>query len=352
MILALFQTDAALTAACGEEPGVACRNVYDWTGNEVLADIAEWLVDRPLRIALILLVAWVLTRVARHMIRRVARRIVDSTQEGTLGSVRGTAVGRAVPDPLRAHARAEAVQNVLGSVVATIIWVVAVLVALGELDINLGPLIAGAGVLGVALGFGAQTLVRDFLAGLFIVIEDQFGVGDNVDLLDVAGTVEEVSLRSSKIRDVGGVLWTVSNGEIVKAGNATKGWSRSKVDVSVAYESDLRRAMALVLEVAEAMRQDDEWGLEILEPPEMWGVEQLAADGVTIRLVVKTRPGRQYVVTRELQLRIKEALEGEGIDIPFPQRTLWVRNPAAADALGVPGAPDGSDAGEDDPAAD
>jgi small conductance mechanosensitive channel len=128
----------------------------------------------------------------------------------------------------------------------------------------------------------------------------------------------------------------VSNGEIVKAGNATKGWSRSKVDVAVAYDSDLRQAMDIVLRVAEEMRHDPDWEIDILEPPEMWGVEQLAVDGVTIRLVVKTRPGRQYVVTRELQLRIKEAFDAAGIEIPFPQRTMWIRTPgdgstAAAD---------------------
>jgi small conductance mechanosensitive channel len=327
----------ALTDACGEDPGVACRNIYDWTTNERLANAGEWMVDRPLKILLILVIAWILTKVSRRFIRRSARRLVDSTQDGRLGRVSETAfVGAAIPDPARAHARAEAVQNVLGSIVGTIIWVIAVLIALGEFDIDLAPLIAGAGVAGVALGFGAQTLVRDFLAGMFIVIEDQYGVGDNVDLQDVAGTVEEVSLRSTKVRDVGGLLWTVSNGEIVKAGNATKGWSRSKVDVAVAYDSDVRRAMALVLEVAEEMRADPEWEIDIIEPPEMWGVEALAVDGVTIRLVVKTRPGRQYVVTRELQLRIKEAFEAEGIEIPFPQRTLWVKRPEDLAALPEP----------------
>jgi small conductance mechanosensitive channel len=324
----------SLNEACGDDPGVACRNVYEWTSNAALSDAAEWMIDRPLKILIILVSAWILTRISRRLIRRSARRLVDSTRDGRLGKVSNSAVvGAAIPDPVRAHARAEAVQNVLGSVVATVIWVIAILIALGELDINIGPLIAGAGVAGVALGFGAQTLVRDFLAGLFIIIEDQFGVGDNVDLQDVSGTVEEVSLRSSKIRDVGGVLWTVSNGEIVKAGNATKGWSRSKVDVAVAYDSDLRQAMALVLQVAEDLREDEEWGIEILEPPEMWGVERLDVDGVTVRLVVKTRPGRQYVVTRELQLRIKEAFEEAGIEIPFPQRTLWVKRPEDAAAL-------------------
>ena len=249
-----------------------------------------------------------------------------------------------------------ALENVLGSVVSTIIWVIAGLVALGELNINLGPLIAGAGIAGVALGFGAQQVVRDYLSGVFIVSEDQFGPGDTIDLQDVSGTVEAVSLRSTKVRDVDGVLWTVANGEILKVGNATKGWSRSKLDVSVAYGTDLRRAMDVVQEVGDGLRADPDWEMDVLEPPDMWGIQHLAADGVTIRLVLKVRPGRQYAVTRELQLRIAERLEDEGIEIPFPQRTLWLRNPEDESALtGEPGAADGEaptsalgDRGEDD----
>jgi small-conductance mechanosensitive channel len=125
-------------------------------------------------------------------------------------------------------------------------------------------------------------------------------------------------------------------------GNATKGWSRSKLDVSVAYGTDLRRAMDVVQEVGDGLRADPEWEMDVLEPPDMWGIQHLAADGVTIRLVLKVRPGRQYAVTRELQLRIAERLEHEGIEIPFPQRTLWLRNPEDESALtGEPGTADG-----------
>lgn len=328
----------ALTDACGDDPGAACRNVYEWTDNEALAKAAQWLIDTPLRVLVILTVAWITTRLARRLIRRSARRLVTSTQEGALGRVSQTAVvGAAVPDPARAHARMEALQNVLGSVVSTIIWVIAALVALGELGINLAPLIAGAGIAGVALGFGAQQMVRDYLSGLFIVTEDQFGPGDTIDLQDVSGTVESVSLRATKVRDVDGVLWTVANGEILKVGNATKGWSRSKIDVAVAYGTDLRKAMDVVRAVADDLREDADWSADVLDAPEMWGVQQLAIEGVTIRLVVKVRPGRQYAVTRELQLRITEALEAEGIEIPFPQRTLLLPNPedgVAPDAAG------------------
>ncbi len=332
-----MQTADALTEACGVDPGVACRNVYEWTENENLADLAEWMVDKPLRIACILLVAWISTRIARRVIRHSARRLVASTQDGALGRVSQTAVvGAAIPGPARAHARMEALQNVLGSVVSTIIWVIAALVALGELGINLAPLIAGAGIAGVALGFGAQQMVRDYLSGVFIVSEDQFGPGDNIVLQEVSGTVESVSLRATKLRDVDGVLWTVANGEILQVGNASKGWSRSKLDVAVAYGSDLRQAMDVIQAAADELRDDEGWRHEFLDPPEMWGVQQLAADGVTIRLVVKVRPGRQYAVTRELQLRIKEALEASGIDTPPPTGALWMpppdTNPPAAPA--------------------
>jgi moderate conductance mechanosensitive channel len=313
-----------LTDACGEDPGVACRNVFEWTDSEAAAEAANWIVDKPLRIAVILLVAWIATHVARRLIRRSVRKM------GGTGLV----------DRGRATARTEALQSVLGSVVATVIWVIAVLVALGELDINLGPLIAGAGIAGVALGFGAQQMVRDYLAGIFILAEDQYGVGDSIDLMDVSGDVEEVTLRSTRVRDVDGVLWTVANGEILKVGNKTKGWSRSKLDMSVAYGTDLRQAMDLITSVAAAMREDEAWQADLLDDPEMLGVQHLAADGVTIRLVMKVRPGRQFAVTRELQLRIAEAMDEAGLD-PFPQRTVWLRQEGTPDPADVP-RPEGS----------
>jgi moderate conductance mechanosensitive channel len=310
-----------LTQACGEDPTVACRNVYEWTGNEALAKVAQWLVDHPLKIGLILLTAWIATKVARRLIRRSVRKVGASASTGRLDKMSGG--GLIAPE--RAGARTEAVANVLGSVAASAIWVVAVLVALGELDIDLGPLIAGAGVAGIALGFGAQQMVRDYLSGIYIIVEDQFGVGDSIDLQDVSGDVEEVTLRSTRVRDVDGVLWTVANGEILKVGNKTKGWSRSKLDVSVAYGTDLRQAMDLITSVAAGLREDLDWTEDVIDEPEMWGVQHLAADGVTIRVVLKVRPGRQFAVTRELQLRIAEAMDAAGIEIPFPQRRVWLR---------------------------
>lgn len=292
--------------------------------------LKDWLVDRPLRIALIVLVSLVVTGVFRRAVRRIAQRVVSQQTRVALDRVsRHSGGGIPTPDPSRLEARTDTLRSVLANAGTSVIWVMTILLVLGEMEINLGPLIAGAGVAGVALGFGAQQMVRDYLAGIFIITEDQYGIGDVVDLGEASGVVEEVSLRSTRLRDIDGVVWHVPNGVLTRVGNKSKQWARARVDVSVAYDTDLREAMRLILATAEALAADDEWQERIIEAPEMWGVEQLGADGVTLRLVAKTRPGDQFEVTRELHVRLKEALDEAGIEIPFPQRTMWMRNEEA-----------------------
>lgn len=209
------------------------------------------------------------------------------------------------------------------SLVTFVIWVVAAFMMLGAVGINLAPLLAGAGVIGVALGFGSQSLVRDFLSGFFILIEDQYGVGDIVDMEGrAAGVVEAVSLRTTRLRSVDGVVWHVPNGEIRVIGNMSQHWSRSLLDVEVAYDTDIDQAKTVVKRVADKLWREDP---AILEEPEMWGVEELAASGVVLRLVVKTTPKEQWRVSRRLREEIKRAFDAEGIEIPFPQRTVWNR---------------------------
>jgi small conductance mechanosensitive channel len=216
---------------------------------------------------------------------------------------------------------------------------------LGELGIELGPLIAAAGIAGVALGFGAQSLVKDFLAGIFILIEDQYGVGDIIDVGEVSGTlvtgtVESVSLRATRLRSTNGTVWHVPNGTILRVGNMSQQWARALLDVSVAYGSDLDRAQAVIKAAADELWQDPAWSEELLEEPELWGVESLAPEGVTIRLVVKTQPAEQFRVLRELRGRIKLALDAAGVDIATTQRTLVMqRDPGAP----VPADPDRGD---------
>jgi small conductance mechanosensitive channel len=217
---------------------------------------------------------------------------------------------------------------VLRSVATVVIWTIAVLMVLGELGINLAPLIAGAGIAGIALGFGAQSLVKDVLSGFFMLIEDQFGVGDVVDLGEAVGTVEKVTLRVTTVRDISGTLWHVPNGEILRVGNKSQLWSRALLDVSVAYGADVEEACTVIKATADDLWRDPEWRAAIKEEPDVLGVETFTPDGVTIRLTVKTEPATQFRVERELRARLKAALEGAGIEMPHPQRTVWLRTGA------------------------
>ncbi|MGB5758240.1 MAG: mechanosensitive ion channel family protein, partial [Acidimicrobiales bacterium] len=227
----------------------------------------------------------------------------------------------------RLKLRIDTLVAVISSLSTVAVWALAVVVILGQLDVSLAPLLAGAGVLGVALGFGAQAVVADFLSGFFMLFEDQFGVGDVVDLGEASGTVENLSLRTTTIRDVNGTVWHIRNSEIRRVGNKSQLWSRAVIDVDVAYDTDIRRAEGIIQRVADELWRDPTFvDGDIIDPPEVWGVEQLGADGVTIRLVVRTDPAEQWIVGRELRVRIKEALDEAGIEIPFPQRTVWLRH--------------------------
>jgi small conductance mechanosensitive channel len=294
--------------------------------------LVDFLLGRPLAILVILIGAVVVSRFARRAIKRTLRGLHSGGVRERLSAVR-----RRTPEALleteeisiRATQRIEALASVLRSVVSFVVWLVAGLLVLGELGFDLAPLLAGAGILGVAIGFGSQSLVKDFLSGFFILVEDQFGVGDIVDLEPgIAGTVEAVSLRTTRLRSVDGTVWHVPNGEIRRVGNMSQHWSRALLDVDVAYDTDLGHARTVIKRVADELWNE---GTDILEEPDLWGVESLGQHAVTLRLVVKTRPSRQWAVSRELRERIKRAFDAEGIEIPFPQQTVWMRpDPAVA----------------------
>jgi moderate conductance mechanosensitive channel len=290
---------------------------------------AEFLADKALAILLIVAVALLVNRLLRRAVKRMLRTLQNGGLQERLGAVR-----RATPDALletgqislRGEQRIEALSSVLRSVMSFTIMAVAGVMILGELGVELGPLIAGAGIIGVAIGFGSQALVRDFLSGIFILVEDQFGVGDIVNLDGTtSGTVEAVSLRTTRLRAVDGTVWHVPNGEIRRVGNMSQHWSRALLDIEVAYATDLTRAQEVIRDVAHAVWDEDD---HVLEEPEVWGVEELGAHGIVIRLVVKTTPSEQYRVSRALRERLKVAFDAEGIEIPFPQQTIWHRSEA------------------------
>jgi len=209
--------------------------------------------------------------------------------------------------------------------VTAVIGAIAIVMILEELNYSVGPLLASAGIVGVALGFGAQNLVKDFLSGVMMLLEDQFGVGDVVDLGEAIGVVEAVGLRVTQVRGLDGTVWYVRNGEVLRVGNYGQEWARAILDVRVAYGEDTARARELILDVARELASDPEWSERFIDEPEIWGVEELAADGVVIRLVVKTRPLEQWAISRELRERIKAKFDAEGVEIPLPQRTVWFR---------------------------
>ncbi len=306
-MLALPPVDPeALQEACGSDPSWICDRVLRATDNTGFAKTVDFLLARPLAVVVVLILAFVGSRLVRRAIRRFT------------ASVGARAAAGAAPATVRAAARAETLGSVLRSISTAVIWGFAFLTILGELGINPGPLIAGAGIVGVAVGFGAQSLVKDFLSGLFMLIEDQYGVGDVVDLGDAKGTVEAVTLRTTRVRDVEGTVWHVPNGQIQRVGNKSQQWARAVLDTVVAPTTDVQRASDVLERTLSEMAADEQWSEKILEPPEVWGVEDIGPAGVTLRVVVKTQPKAQFSVLRSLRRRIKEAFEAEGIEPPPP----------------------------------
>ena len=244
-----------------------------------------------------------------------ARGVVsDSAGEAVQGEINGAAAEaeRALVDERRKQ-RVRALGSILRSVASITIFSIASVVILGDLGINLAPLLASAGVVGIAIGFGAQSMVRDYLAGIFMLVEDQYGVGDVVSIGDATGTVENVTLRVTRLRDVSGIVWHIRNGSIEQVGNESQGWARAVVDYPVPYEVDLTAIRSLLSEAAQALWDEPDWRMVLLDPPEVWGAQEITSDKVTMRIVAKTAPLRQWEVERELRARVKAALAAAGI---------------------------------------
>ncbi|HVL97908.1 MAG TPA: mechanosensitive ion channel family protein [Egibacteraceae bacterium] len=313
-------------SACGEEPGPICTWVFETSGSVVVSALAGRIIPTLLQIILILVLAYLANRLMRKAIKAFMRRV---REEGLakLETLRGRGpLGATGPlDLARANMRTETIGGVLRSLATFAIWAIAAVMVLDVLGISVGPLIAGAGIVGVALGFGAQSLVKDFLSGIFMLMEDQYGIGDIVDVGEARGTIEAITLRTTRLRDVEGTVWHVPNGQINRVGNMSQQWARSLLDVGVAYDTDVEHAKRVMKRVADDMWRDEEWGDLILDEPDVWGLQDFASDQLTMRIVIKTVPGKQFPVNREYRARLKAAFDEEGIEIPFPQRTVWVR---------------------------
>ena len=267
-------------------------------------DSREWLLSHGVRMLAILAVAVGLLFLSRAVVRRMQRKLegLDSvTQEYDLR-------------------RSYTLTQALSYALRMVVWTVTLLLLLGEFGIALGPLLAGAGIVGVALGFGAQSLVRDFLSGFFILLENQFGVGDIIDISapggPVSGKVEDLSLRTTSLRAFDGTLHVVPNGNIQFLGNKSKGWSRAIVDVNVAYGEDLDQVRDILDELFEELREDEETAPLLFSGPTVLGPEQMGDSKVTMRIVADTRPGKKPDLERELRKRIFRRFAERGVKVP------------------------------------
>lgn len=270
----------------------------------------------PVRVAAILVVSVIVRVVLHFVIRRIVTRVVNGVKRKQ--NVDDTLALQASPvHAARLVQRTRALGGVLSSVVTTLVVIVALLLIINTVAPEATAafsLITAA--LGAGLGFGAQNVVKDVLNGLFMVSEDQFGVGDVVDLGPATGIVESVGIRITQIRDVNGTLWSVRNGEILRVGNLSQGWARVIIDLSAPYDSDLELVQNRMLDTAIALRDEVKWKRLILERPEIWGIESVAADAVVIRLAVKVRSGSKDDVARELRARLKVSLDEIGVKLP------------------------------------
>jgi moderate conductance mechanosensitive channel len=285
------------------------RQLFEKLGaTDFQAQTAEFLLAAPLRILGIVIVAWLFGRVGAAVLRKA------------VATLRLRA-----PDRNRS-ARTEQRAKTLGDVVASswrvIVLVVAILLIIGEVGINLGPLVAGAGIAGLAIAFGAQTLIKDYLSGLFILLEDQFGIGDVITFGTATGTVEDVSLRLTRIRSADGTVWFLPNGDIRQVGNLSMEWSRAIVDVTISYDNNLAIVLEALKNEVSALRSEPIWRDFILEDPEVQGVQSMGSDGVTIRIVVKTAPRQQWAVAREVRARVTERMRKD--NVRGPGRTVMV----------------------------
>lgn len=297
---------------------------FEWTETN-----RHWLIEVPIRISAYIVVALIVRFLLQRMIDRATTgkarevRSVDMEVEARrpplvryLRDRASAAGGRAAE---RRQQRAQTIGSVLKSTVSILLLIWVVLAVLSTLGVNIAPFIASAGVVGLAIGFGAQNLVKDFVTGVFMLLEDQYGVGDTVDVGDVTGEVQSVGLRITTLRDIDGTLWYVRNGEISRVGNMSQDFAVARVEVPVALTADVDRAEQVALDAAHEAIADPTMAAKVVGEPEMLGVQELSADLLKLRMTVKTKPNAQWSVQRRLRRAVLRAYDEHGIDLPYPQ---------------------------------
>ncbi len=273
--------------------------------------VTEWLIQHGIKIVIILLVGVILW----FLIRRLLPPLVNRTVEKSKGETKKGL-----------EKRTNTLVGVLTGAGRIIIVVVVILMILSEIGVPIGPMLAGFGIAGVAVGFGAQYLVRDFIAGMFILWENQYRVGDVAKVADVTGLVEEVTLRKTVLRDGDGIVHHVPNGEIRVASNFTRHFSRVNLDIPVSYNTDLEHAMAVINRICEELAAEEEWREKMITTPRALRVNNWGDSAIDIKVMGDAKPSEQWAIMGELRLRLKKAFDAEGIEIPWPHMKVYFGN--------------------------
>ena len=272
----------------------------------------EWFMATGIRIAIIIVVALILFFIFRFVIPTIVKRFIARRMAGE--------------DETEINKRTSTLSSILVSITGIIIALLAILTILPEFGVNIATLIAGLGVGGLAIAFAAQNLVRDFITGFFILLEDQYRVGDVVNIAGIAGAVEEIGLRRTVLRDLDGVVHSVPNGKVEISSNMTKKFARVNLDISVGYGEKLERVMEVINAVCNEMAEDPKWKPDLITTPTVVRVNKLGDSGIDIKVMGDTKPSRQWDVMGELRLRIKNTFDREGIEIPWPHTKVYFGN--------------------------
>ena len=310
------------TEACADL-GPLCNLLADWTGNESFAETISWALGTPVKIIIVTVLALILNRLARRWIGRLSDRLGEASADTRVVSERSRD---------RAEQRADTIGSLLRSLSSVVIFGIAFIMILAMFGIAVVPAIASAGVLAIAIGFGAQSIVEDVLRGVFMLAEDQFGVGDRVDVGAVNGYVERVTLRTTVIRDPDGVLWHMPNSEINYVANEFQESNRAIVEISIPYGSDMRRAMEVLGEAAERACSDPQWEDTVHGSPEVRGIQQLGDHDVVVRVQVWVDPGKKRPFQRHFRLYLQEGLDTAGFGSPNPSFDVWLKGDGGAPA--------------------
>lgn len=271
---------------------------------DLWADICPWLLDHGIKVVIIGALAYLLDKLLIKFVRKLVKVAVKPEENAVRGEE---------------EKREDTIIRVFTWVINIVVYLIAALMIVQEFGVPIGPLLTGAGIVGVAVGFGAQYLVKDIITGLFLIIENHYRIGDEVDLGGKRGVVEDITLRVTKLRDINGTVHSIPHGEITTVSNFSKSFAKINLDIGISYSADIDKAKEVVNKIGEDLAKDAEWGGQILKAPYFLRVNDLGDSSVVIKVVGETMPNCQYGVTGELRKRIKTAFDKEGIDIPFPQ---------------------------------